>query len=182
MGKMDEMKLETCERYGAVDAYTPPNHEAPPPAPAAGAPPAPGGEAKATYAVNAAKAAAKPSSVSLARRRERPPPSGLSGPASAHARPPCFHRLFMPPGCGGGGRAVLRFPRSEIRGEREAAAAAGRATVAVAAAGEEEMASGLLWRRGAGDGGGGGMCRQPAVAMGISGRPKQKLIVTKQTN
>jgi hypothetical protein len=49
--------------------------------------------------VNAAKATAY--SVSLARRRERPP-SGLRGPASAHARPPlCFHSLFMPPGHGG---------------------------------------------------------------------------------
>jgi hypothetical protein len=37
---MDEKRLEICERYGAVDAYTPPNHEAPAPAE--------GGEAKAT--------------------------------------------------------------------------------------------------------------------------------------
>ena len=42
-GKMDEKRLEICERYGAVDAYTPPNHEAPAPAPAEE-----GGEAKAT--------------------------------------------------------------------------------------------------------------------------------------
>jgi hypothetical protein len=147
-GKRDEMKLETCERYGAVDAYTPPNHEASPPPPAAaGAPPAPGGEAKATYTVNAAKAAAKPSSVSLARRRERPPQSGLRGPASAHARPHRFDKLFMPPGSGGG-RAGLRFPRSEIRGDREPATL-GRATVAVAAAAGmvvgEGVARGLLW-------------------------------------
>jgi hypothetical protein len=150
-GKKEEMKLETCERYGAVDTYTPPNHEAPPSSAVAGAPPAPGGEAKATYAVNAAKAAAKPSSVSLARRHERPL-SGLRGPASVHGRPLCFHRPFMPPGR----RAGLRFPRSEIRGERKAAAAFGRATVAAEVG---EMASGLLWGRGAEDGGGGGMCR-----------------------
>jgi hypothetical protein len=42
-GKMDEKMLEICERYGAVDAYTLPNHEAPAPAPAEE-----GGEAKAT--------------------------------------------------------------------------------------------------------------------------------------
>jgi hypothetical protein len=35
VGKMDEKKVETCERYGAVEAYTPSNHEAlPPPTPA----------------------------------------------------------------------------------------------------------------------------------------------------
>jgi hypothetical protein len=168
------MKLETCERYGAVDTDTPPNHEAPPPSAVDGARPAPGGEAKATYAVNAAKAAAKPSSVSLARRRERPP-SGLRAPASVHGRPFCFHRPFMPPGCGGG-RASLRFPRSEIRGERAAAAAAfGRETVAAEVG---EMASGLLWGGGAEDGGGGdhgGMCRE-AVAMGIFGEAEQKLM------
>lgn len=44
-GKMDEKRLEICERYGAVDAYTPPNHEAPAPAPA---PAEEGGVAKAT--------------------------------------------------------------------------------------------------------------------------------------
>jgi hypothetical protein len=42
---MDEKRLEICERYGAVDAYTPPNHEAPAPAPA---PAEEGGVAKAT--------------------------------------------------------------------------------------------------------------------------------------
>jgi hypothetical protein len=31
---MDEKKPEILERYGAVDAYTPPNHDAPPSAPA----------------------------------------------------------------------------------------------------------------------------------------------------
>jgi len=45
---MDEKKLEICERYGAVDAYTPPNHEAPPGASPAPAPPAEEGVAKAT--------------------------------------------------------------------------------------------------------------------------------------
>jgi len=47
-GRMDEKKLEICERYGAVDAYTPPNHEAPPGASPAPAPPAEEGVAKAT--------------------------------------------------------------------------------------------------------------------------------------
>jgi hypothetical protein len=28
VGKMDEKKVETWERYGAVEAYTPSNHEA----------------------------------------------------------------------------------------------------------------------------------------------------------
>jgi len=42
---MDEKKLEICERYGAMDAYTPPNHEAPP---AASPAPAEEGAARAT--------------------------------------------------------------------------------------------------------------------------------------
>jgi hypothetical protein len=69
----------------------------------------------------------------------------------------------MPPGSGGG-RAGLRFPRSEIRRDREPATL-GRATMAVAAAAGrvvgEGVARGLLWGGGAedGDGGGGGSRR-----------------------
>jgi hypothetical protein len=69
----------------------------------------------------------------------------------------------MPPGSGGG-RAGLRFPRSEIRGDREPATL-GRATMAVAAAAGrvvgEGVARGLLWGGGAedGDGGSGGSRR-----------------------
>jgi hypothetical protein len=95
VGKMDEKKVETWERYGAVEAYTPSNHEAlpsPTMAEAAGA----GGEDSAMYAVNAAKATAKAYTTSLALRRERPAPVPTSVHAMA-ARPLCFHMPFIPP-------------------------------------------------------------------------------------
>jgi hypothetical protein len=93
VGKMDEKNPETCARYGAVDAYTPPNHDAPSPAG--------GGEEEetATYAVNAAKATASTYTASLARR---PAPAAPTSAAHAMpARPLCFHRPFIPPRANG---------------------------------------------------------------------------------